>query len=95
MVELLKIGIGTTVLLLGFPIGNFLAKATKEELNQGQKWFKMIIIANLIGAVISLIFRKDFLLFSFLFIAIVTSRSLNNKEKILKALQKILRTPAA
>ena len=69
MIELLKLGIGTTVLLLGFPIGNFLAKATKEELNQGQKWFKMIIIANLIGAVISLIFSKQdtLLLLIFLF----------------------------
>jgi uncharacterized membrane protein HdeD (DUF308 family) len=68
--------IGVALLILGIPIGNLLAKATKEELKSGKKWFKLIIIIGLIGAVVSLILGKDALLFTFLFIAIVTSRSI-------------------
>lgn len=74
--EILQIIISITILILGIPSGNFLAKITKEELESGQKWFKFIIIICFIGAVISLFFSKDFILFTFLFIAIVTSRSL-------------------
>ncbi len=71
--------IGIFILLLGFPMGFYLAKITKEELKQGQKWFKIIIAVSFVGAIISLFFRADFLLFSFLFIAIVTSGSLQRK----------------
>lgn len=74
--DLIQIIVSLIVLALGIPIGNFLAKITKEELRSGQKWFKIIIILCLIGAVFFLIFEEDALLFSLLFIAIVTSRSL-------------------
>jgi len=67
---------GIVVLILGFPIGSFLAKITKEELSSGQKWFKLIIFLSLIGGFIGLIIGNDALMFSFFFIAIVTSRSL-------------------
>ena len=76
MQEYIKIIIGALVLLAGFVIGSFLAKITKEELKSGQKWFKLIAIFCAIGAIASLIFGNDVLLFSFLFIGIVTSRSL-------------------
>ena len=76
MQELLKFTIGIAVLILGIPIGNYLAKITKEELKSGQNWFKLIIIFGCIGAILSLIFGNDFMLFGLLFIAIVTSRSL-------------------
>jgi len=76
MEEIYKLIIGITILLLGIPIGSYLAKITKEELRKGQKWFKLIIISSLIGAIVSLFLTNDVLLFSFLFIAIVTSRSL-------------------
>ncbi|MAG78754.1 hypothetical protein CMI40_00050 [Candidatus Pacearchaeota archaeon] len=76
MQEIIKLLIGILVLLLGIPIGNYLTKITKEELLSGQKWFKLIIVVSLIGAFISLIFRNDAILFSLLFISIVTSRSL-------------------
>jgi|TARA_Y100000310_G_scaffold121029_1_gene119805 hypothetical protein len=76
MEELYKILIGIVFLLLGIPIGNFLAKVTKEELKSGRKWFKLIVLVSLIGGVIGLIIGNDVLLFSLLFIAIVTSRSL-------------------
>ena len=81
MIEVYKLLIGIAILVLGWFIGNFLARITKEELKQGRKWFKLIIILSLIGAVVSLAFREDVLLFSFLFIAVVTSRSLMKEKK--------------
>ena len=79
MIELTKLILGILILLIGIPIGNFLAKFTKEELKSGQKWFKIIILLSFIGALFSLLFYNDYLLFSFLFIAIVTSRCLKKK----------------
>ncbi|MFH1326898.1 MAG: hypothetical protein ABIH59_02115 [archaeon] len=72
----MKFILGLIGLVLGFLIGSYLATKTKEELKAGQTWFKILIAASLIGAVLSLIFHNDVLLFSFLFFAIVTSRSL-------------------
>jgi len=79
MNEMLKFIIAIIVLALGIPIGDYLAKITKEELRQGRLWFKLIIIVSLIGAVLALILGNDALLFTFLFIALVTSRSLKKK----------------
>jgi len=56
MQEMIKITIGVLILLLGIPIGNFLAKITKEELKSGQKEFKLIVIISLIGGFFGLIF---------------------------------------
>lgn len=72
--------IGILILLFGFPIGFFLARITQEELSQGQPWFKLLMIISLVGSIVSLIIRSDVLLFSFLFITIVTSRSLKLKK---------------
>lgn len=69
------------MLVLGIPIGDFLAKATKDEKKQGQFWFRLIIILSLIGGFIGLIIGNDIILFTFFFIAIVTSRSLKVKGK--------------
>ncbi len=79
MIEIIKLIIGIFVLILAFPLGSYLAKITKEELKQGQKWFKLIILVSLIGIIASLILKNDILFFSFLFIIIVTSRSLKKK----------------
>jgi len=68
--------LGVTLLILGIPIGNLLAKMTKEELKQGKKWFVLLIALSLAGAIVFLILGNDALLFGLLFIAIVTSRSL-------------------
>lgn len=68
--------LGILLLLLGIPIGNVLARLTKEELNQGKIYFKAIVVLSLVGVLVGLIFRNDIILFSFAFIAIVTSRSL-------------------
>jgi uncharacterized membrane protein YfcA len=81
MQEILKIILGICVLGLGIPIGHILAKNTKEELKKGRKWFLLLIAICGIGAVLNLIFKNDALLLTFLFIAIVTSMSLNKKHK--------------
>ncbi len=76
MQELYKLLMGVALLILGIPIGNLLAKITKEELRSGKKYFRILIILSLIGAVVFLILGNDAILFGLLFIAIVTSRSL-------------------
>ena len=82
MTEIINLFIGIIVLLLGIPIGNYLAKETKEELKAGRNWFKLIISLSLIGVLIGLLLKNDVLLFTFAFIAIVTSRGLKTKGKI-------------
>ncbi len=71
--------IGIAVLILGYPIGIFLARVTKEELASGRKYFRIIVFLSLIGGVVGLILGNDILLFSMFFVAIVTSRSLRKK----------------
>lgn len=71
--------IGIGALLIGWGLGEIIAKNTSEELQNGQKWFKLVISVSLIGALVSLFFINDVLLFTFLFIAIVASRSIKKK----------------
>jgi len=82
MQEILKILVGIAVLILGIPIGNILAKNTCEELKNGRRWFVLLILLSLVGAIIALMFGEDSLLFTFLFIAIVTSRSLGKRKRL-------------
>ncbi len=81
MNDLIKYLLAIIFLILAIPIGNFLARVTKEELNQGQKWFKAIIFTSIFGSIISLFLMNDIFLFSFLFILAVTSRSLKTNKK--------------
>lgn len=76
MQQSLQFLFGVIVLALGFPIGNLLARAAHDELKEGKRWFGLIIILSLLGTIVGLIFGNDVVLFSFAFIAIVTSRSL-------------------
>ena len=76
MQQIVKLLIGVVFLALGIPIGNFLAKITKEELKSGKKWFKLIILICFIVGFWGLISQNDVLLFTMFFIAIVTSKSL-------------------
>ena len=76
MQEIFQLLIGAAVLVLAFPIGDILAKKTKEELKQGREWFKLIVYASLAGGVVGMLIRNDVLMFSFFFMALVTSRSL-------------------
>ena len=76
MVEFIRLIIGIFVLLVGVIIGNYLANNTKEELKDGQKWFKLIIIVSVIGGFVGLWIGSDVIMFSLFFVAVVTSRSL-------------------
>ena len=76
MTEIINLLIGVVVLALGFPLGIYLSGITRDESKEGQKWFKLITIISLVGVLINLILGNDILLFSFAFIAMVTSRSL-------------------
>lgn len=71
---------GMFVVAAGVPIGDFLYRKTKEEMKSGQKWFKIIVIIGLVCAIVAIFLNNDFLFFSFLFISIVTSRSLAFKK---------------
>ncbi len=78
MLEVINLIIGILVLALGIPVGHYLAKFTKEELKDGQVWFKIIIFISLIFGIIGLFISNDVLMFGSFFAAIVTSRSLIN-----------------
>ncbi len=76
MEEVLKYVLGIIILVLGVPIGNFLAKYTEEELEVGQRWFKIILLVSLVCGLFFAFTKQDALMFGFLFVAVVTSRSL-------------------
>lgn len=76
MEELLKLMIGLGVLLIGIPLGNFLARITKDEQKKLQKKFKILTYIGIIVGFVGLIIKNDVILFTFFFIAIVTSRSI-------------------
>ena len=76
MTEIWRLLIGVVVLVLGWPIGNYLCSITKEEMKDGRRWFRLIVWVGLIGGFIGLIIGNDVLMFSLFFIAIVTSRGL-------------------
>ena len=81
MNEIFILLIGIIVLILGFPIGNFLRNQTKEEIKDRQIWFKILVFVGLIGGIIGLLIGNDTLLFTMFFIAIVTSRSIKNERR--------------
>lgn len=80
MTEIWRLGIGILFLILAFPIGSFLARITKDEIKDGQRWFKLIIYLGITGSVISIIIQDDILFFSFLFILVITSRSIKQNQ---------------
>lgn len=87
MIELLKLLFGICFLVLGIPVGNFLASQTKEELKDGKKYFILLVWVGLAGGAVGLVLGNDALLFTMFFIAIVTSRSL--KKKVKRKIKKI------
>ena len=76
MNEVFKLIIGLGVLVLGYPIGLLLAKYTKEEIEIGRKWIRLLTLVSLFGGFVGLVLGNDALMFSLFFIAIVSSRSL-------------------
>lgn len=88
MQEVEKLILGIVVLILAFPIGDFLRKKTLDELKQGKPWFILITYTTLISGFIGLLIKIDWLMFSSFFIAIVTSRSLKKEKNGKKEKQK-------
>jgi len=80
MNEWLELLIGMFVLIIGIPIGNLLRKYTEDELKIGKKWFKLLTYLGIVGGFVGLIINSDTIMFTFFFIAIVTSRSLILKK---------------
>lgn len=87
MQEVFKLLIGLVFLVIGIPVGDFLNRLTKDEQKAGQKWFKILIAVSIAIGLYGLIVQDDTILFTFFFIAIVTSRSLvvNPKKRIKKS----------
>lgn len=77
----LEFFIGIMVLFLGVFIGDFLAKVTKEELSASRKWIKLIAGVSLFFGFLCLLLNNDVLMFTFLFIAIVSARNLKFVKK--------------
>ncbi|MGB9708112.1 MAG: hypothetical protein ACPLXC_02175 [Candidatus Pacearchaeota archaeon] len=72
--------VSIVIALLGYPVGLLIAKLTEEELEQGRKWFMLIILLSIIGIILSFVFTNNetllFLVASFVFIALVALASL-------------------
>jgi glucan phosphoethanolaminetransferase (alkaline phosphatase superfamily) len=81
----LQIILAIIVALLGYPVGLFIAKSTKEELKAGRKWFKLIMFASIILVIISLIFFQNlervFLSSVFVFIFLMSFASFQESKK--------------
>lgn len=82
MQELIKYFIGILVLISGLFFGNLLKNSVeKSEIEKGQIYFKIIFSTSILLAIISFFFKQTFLVFGFLFVGIVTSKSLKRKKK--------------
>ena len=60
------------ILILAFPVGYLIAYWTRDELIQGRKWFKMIIIASILGGFWFFIIGEDYISLTLIFILIST-----------------------
>ncbi|MEK7070406.1 MAG: hypothetical protein AAB966_01230 [Patescibacteria group bacterium] len=63
-------------LLCAFPAGYIIAWTARDELVSGKKWFWVLIIASFICAIVFYIFRREYLVLTSAFIAIVSGISL-------------------
>ena len=63
------------ILILAIPTGYLLAWLTKDELIQGRKWFKLIVLLSSVSAIIFVFYNLTIAL-ALAFISIVTIISL-------------------
>ncbi len=74
------------IALSGYPIGLLIAHLTKEELEEGKKWFRLIILTCVIAIIISVILAEKevlfFLILSFVFILLIALASLVKSSSI-------------
>jgi len=60
------------VLVLAIPVGYLISWLCKDELIQGRKWFKILIIAGVIGFFGGFLYGKNEIGWTFGFIAVVS-----------------------
>ena len=73
------------ILLLAIPTGFLIAALTKDELIQGRKWFKILILASILGVFGFWIYGFPYISWTCGFILIVSLISLiKSEDKILK-----------
>ncbi len=68
------------ILLLAVPVGFLIAWLGRDELIQGRKYFRILIIVSILGSIFSFIYLERFYLYSFLFVLIVSLISLIKSE---------------
>ncbi len=75
-----QIIVAIVVALLGYPVGLLITKFTPEELKQGRKWFKLMILISFLAIIISVFIATGetllFLASAFVFVALVALASL-------------------
>jgi ABC-type sugar transport system permease subunit len=62
-------------LLTAIPVGLLIAWLTKEELRDGQKWFRLIVLLSCAGSVAFLMLKNEIVALSLVYSAIVSYMS--------------------
>lgn len=60
------------LLLFAIPVGFLIAWLAKDELVQGRKWFRLLVIASISLALLFWVFGFDYISLTLIFIAIVS-----------------------
>lgn len=83
--NLFQIILTIVIALAGYPLGLLLAHYTREELKKGRKWFKLVLMACVLGVIVSLIFSRGenllFLIEVFVFMFLLALASLIKSRK--------------
>lgn len=69
---MLKEVLSVFVLLTSIPVGLVLARLTPEELADGRKWFKLIILVSVLGVCLFYFLKNYVIALTFVYILIVT-----------------------
>jgi len=68
------------VLLTSIPAGLLIAWLTKEELKAGKKWFKILVLAGVLGMIIGIFYKNWAVALTFAYMAIVAGLSWKKAE---------------
>jgi hypothetical protein len=68
--------IDVLIFLVSIPVGFLIAGLANDELKQGMKWFKNLMIVSVLGVAGGLFFNLGYLAWTFGFIGIVSGVSL-------------------
>ncbi len=80
---LLQLILLIAIVLAGWPVGRFIASKTREELQAGKRWFKLIVCACIVAIVLSFFFASGenllLLVASFAFILLLSLASIEKR----------------